>query len=344
VKAVVLVGGEGTRMRPLTETIPKPLLPFMNRPFLDQVLDHLAKHGVDEVFCSSPHLVSTFRGFLESRRDVPPRVRWITEREPLGTAGAVAGAREHLEETFLALNGDVLTDLDLVALLAFHRDRGALATIALTAVDDARAFGLVETDPRGRVLEFREKPAEAVPGTINAGTYVLEPDVLDRIPAEVPVSIERETYPQLIESGEPVFGFVAPGYWRDLGTPEAYLAAHIDALDGLIEGYRGLRGPVVAADAAIEPGASVGTHAVLGPSVAVAAGARVDRAVLHEGARVGNDAVVEDSVLGPGSVVEPGAQLRGGVMAEGASLAGGVRADQAKVGPGERLEAAPARG
>jgi NDP-sugar pyrophosphorylase family protein len=343
VKAVVLVGGEGTRLRPLTETIPKPLLPFMNRPFLHQVLDHLAKHGVDETICSSSHLESMFRGFLESRRGVPPEVRWITEGEPLGTAGAIAGARGHLDQTFLALNGDVLTDLDLGALLAFHRDRGARATIALTAVDDARAFGLVETDPRDRVLAFREKPADPVPGTINAGTYVLEPEVLERIPASTMVSIERETYPELIEDGEPVFGFEGHGYWLDLGTPEAYLAAHLDALDGRIEGYRGMRGPVLAPAASVDPGATVGTHVVLGPSAAVASGARVDRAVLHEGARVGTDAVVEDSILGPGSVVEDGAELRIGVLAERATLAARVRAERVRVGPGERLEAAPAR-
>jgi NDP-sugar pyrophosphorylase family protein len=343
-KAVVLVGGEGTRLRPLTETIPKPLLPFMNRAFLDQVLDHLAEYGVDEAICSSPYLESMFHGFLESRRGVPPKVRWITEMEPLGTAGAIAGAREHLDQTFLALNGDVLTDLDLGALLAFHRERGARATIALSSVDDARAFGLVETDPRGRVLAFREKPADPVPGTINAGTYVLEPEVLERIPVGTMVSIERETYPELIEDGEPVFGFEGDGYWLDVGTPEAYLAAHLDALDGRIEGYRGLRGPVLAADAAIEPGAVVGTHVVLGPSAAVTAGARVDRAVLHQGARVGVDAVVEDSILGPGSVVEDGAELRAGVLAERASLAGGVRAERVRIGPGERLEGAPARG
>lgn len=343
-KAVVLVGGEGTRMRPLTETIPKPLLPFMNRPFLAQVLDHLARHGVDEAICSSPYLESVFHDFLESRGDAPPRVTWITEEEPLGTAGAIAGARERLDETFLALNGDVLTDLDIGAMVAFHRERGATATIALAQVEDARAFGLVETDDRGRVLEFREKPADPVPGTINAGTYVLEPAVLERIPTGTMVSIERETYPGLIARGEPVYGYTGHGYWRDLGTPEAYLDAHLDALDGRIEDYRDVRGPVLATGANVDPGAEIGTRVVLGPSSVVAAGARIDRAVLHARARVGTDALVEDSILGPGSVVEHGAQLLGGVLAEGASVARGVRARDVRLGPGERLEAAPARG
>lgn len=331
-------------MRPLTETIPKPLLPFMNRPFLEQVLDHLGRHGIEEAICSSPYLESVFRGFLDDRGDALPRVRWITEEEPLGTAGAIAGAREHLDETFLALNGDVLTDLDLTRLVAFHRERGARATIALTPVEDARAFGLVEMGGDGRVLAFREKPTDLVPGTINAGTYVLDPSVLDAIPMGRMVSIERETFPGLIERGEPVFGFVADGYWRDLGTPGAYLAAHLDALDGRIEGFRDLSGPVAGEGAVIDPQARVTRHVVLGPGATVAAGSSVDRSILHERARVGPDAVVEDTILGRSSEVEHGAEVRGGVLAEGATLAAGVRVLDVKVGPGERLETRPIQG
>ena len=341
-KAVVLVGGEGTRMRPLTETIPKPLLPFMNRPFLEQVLDHLGRHGVEEAICSSPYLESVFRGFLDSRGNALPRVRWITEEEPLGTAGAIAGARDHLHETFLALNGDVLTDLDLTALVAFHRQREARATITLAPVDDARPFGLVETDDAGRVLAFREKPADRMPGEINAGTYVLEPSVLDSVPEGIMVSIERETFPSLIERGEPVFASVGECYWRDLGTPAAYLQAHLDALDGRIEGFRDLAGPIVGPAAAVDPGAEVGRRVVLGTSSVVAEGSRVDRSVLHERARIGTGALVEDSILGPGSVVEHDAELRDGVLAEGAVVARGVRARGVRVGPGGRLEASSA--
>ena len=325
-------------MRPLTETTPKPLLPFMNRPFLEQVLDHLGRHGVEEAICSSPYLESVFRGFLDSRGDALPRVRWVTEEKPLGTAGAIAGAREHLHETFLALNGDVLTDIDLTALVAFHRQRAARATIALAPVEDARPFGLVETDDDGRVLAFREKPAEPIPGEINAGTYVLEPSVLDAVPEATMVSIERKTFPGLIGRGEPVFASVGEGYWRDLGTPAAYLEAHLDALEGRIEGFRDLQGPIVGPAASVDAGSDVGSGVVLGSSSVVAEGARVDRSVLHERARVGTDALVEDSILGPGSVVEHGAELHEGVLGEGAAIARGVRAKGVRVGPGERLE------
>jgi mannose-1-phosphate guanylyltransferase len=340
-KAVVLVGGEGTRLRPLTATIPKPLLPFMNRPFLDHVLDRLAEHHVDEVICSSPYLESEFHQFLEARRGSRPSVRWITEERPLGTAGAIAGAARHLDGMFLALNGDVLADLDLDELVRFHRARGATATIALHRVEDARPFGLVETDDDGRVRAFREKPEDPVAGNINAGAYVLEPEALEGVPQGEMVSIERETYPGLIAGGTRVFAMVAPGYWRDLGTPEAYLHGHLDALEGRIGAYRGVARPLAAPTAEIDAGADVRPLVVLGDGVRVGGGSRVDRSVLHAGAVVDREALVEDSILGPGSVVEAGAEVRGVVLAQDARVPAGICVEDQKVPPGE---VAPARG
>jgi NDP-sugar pyrophosphorylase family protein len=341
VKAVVLVGGEGTRLRPLTETIPKPLLPFMNRPFLDHVLDHLARHGVGEVICSSPYLESVFHAFLETRRGRPPHVTWITEAEPLGTGGAIAGAREHLGGTFLALNGDILTDLDLGALVAFHLEHGAAATISLTPVDDARRFGLVETEPTGRVRAFREKPSRPVSGNVNAGVYVLEREALGGIPRDRMVSIERETYPEMIDQGGAVYGFVTGGYWRDLGTPEDYLQGHIDALDGLIEAYREEPRPLLAAGVVVDPAAEVGPHVVAGPEVRIGRDARVERSVLHAGAVVGVGSAVEGSVLGPNAAVEDGGRVRDSVLAERARVAEGARLEGGSLRPGE---VAPAGG
>jgi mannose-1-phosphate guanylyltransferase len=332
VKAVVLVGGEGTRMRPLTETIPKPLIPFMNRPFLDHVFDHLGAHGVDEVICSSPYLQDEFRSFLAARRGAPS-VTWITEDEPLGTCGAIVGALDHVDRTFLVLNGDVLTDLDLGALVEFHRDRGALGTIALTPVEDARPFGLVDTAPDGRVRAFREKPADPIPGTINAGTYVLEPIALDRVPRGVMVSIERETFPDLISRGEPVYGFPSDAYWMDLGTPAAYLTAHQDALAGRIRG-RSYPRPLLGEDVAIAPGAEVADLVVVGPEARVGAGARIDRSVLHARVSVGERALVEGTVVGPGGEIGPGATVRHAVLAEGARVAPEAVVDGGGVRPG----------
>jgi mannose-1-phosphate guanylyltransferase len=336
-KAVILVGGEGTRLRPLTETTPKPLLPFMNRPFLAHVLDHLAAHGVEEAICSSPYLESEFHAFLESRRDRPPAIRWITEEQPLGTAGAVGGARAHLDDTFLVLNGDILTDLDLGALLGSHRDRGAVATITLIEVKDARPFGLVDMDRDGRVVAFREKPAEPVAGTVNAGTYVLEPAALRAIPSGTAVSIERETFPSLIAGGSRVQGFVGRGYWRDLGTPAAYLQGHFDALDGLVDVFRDVSRPFLAGDVRVDPEATVGERVVCGEEVVVAAGSRVDRSVLHARAAVGPRAVVEGSILGRDSRVGAAAVLRDAVLGDGAEVEAGATVEDARVGPGEHV-------
>ena len=339
-KAVVLVGGEGTRMRPLTQTIPKPLLPFMNRPFLDHVLEHLAGHGIDEVICSSPYLERVFREFLGSRAGRAPDVRWITEEHPLGTAGAIAGASEHLDETFLVLNGDLLTDIDLGELVVAHRARGAVGTIALTAVEDARPFGLVEFDAEGRVLAFREKPSEPGSGMVNAGVYVLEPEALDDVPRGVMVSIERETYPGLIERGAALHSVAADGYWRDVGTPEAYLAGHLDALHGRLRTYPDVARPLLGSGVSVAGTASIAPDVVLGDRTRVGEGARVDRSVLHADVEVGADSVVVDSVLGPRAIVEPGAELHAAVLGEGAVVAAGERAVGSRVGPGERLSQA----
>lgn len=328
-RAVVLVGGEGTRLRPLTETTPKPLLPFMNRPFLHHALDLLAAHGVHEVVLSSPYLEEEFRSFLDERRG-EPEITWIHEREPLGTCGAVVGARDLLDDTFLVCNGDILTDLDLTSMAAFHRERGAAATIALTRVEDARPFGLVDREEDGRVRAFREKPRDPIPGDVNAGTYVLEPRALEGIPRDVPVSIERETFPDLIGRGEPVFGFLAEAYWRDLGTPESYLAAHLDALEGRVRDVR-VEAPLLAAGAVIDDGASVGPSVVLGPGSSVARGASVERSVLHADVVIEEDATVEGSLLGVGAVVGAGATVRDAVLGAGARVRPGANVD------GERI-------
>lgn len=334
-KAVVLVGGEGTRLRPLTETRPKPLIPFMDRPFLHHQLDLLARHGVEEVVLSSPYLEEEFRAFLKERGGAPG-ITWITEETPLGTCGAIVGARDHLEETFLVCNGDIVTDLDLSALVAFHRERGAMATIALTPVDDARPFGLVQTDQEARILAFREKPNDPIPADVNAGTYVLEPRALDGIPESVEISIERETFPDLIARGEPLYAFASEAYWRDLGTPESYLAAHLDALDGRVAGLVFER-PHVGAGATVEDGALVEETVVVGRGARVARGARIARSVLHEEALVAEDAEVSGSILGPRSEVGAGAVVADVVLGEGARVDPGAAVRGERVEPGRSV-------
>lgn len=318
-KAVVLVGGEGTRLRPLTETIPKPLIPLVDRPFLHHVLDHLARYGVHEVVLSSPYLEERFASFLEDRHG-DPRITWITEATPLGTGGAVANAAvaAGLDETFLVLNGDILTDLDLGAMVSFHHGRGAAATIALTPVPDARPYGLVELDG-DRVTAFREKPAEAVPGVVNAGTYVLEPSAIGATPSGAMVSIERETFPDLIESGAPVHGFVADAYWMDLGTPEKYLQATFDALRGAVRGLD-YECPYVDRRALVSLRAHVGRWVVVASGATIGHDAVVDDSVVLDGAVIEEGARVRDSVIGPGAVVGARATVADVVLGQGARV------------------------
>ena len=322
----MLVGGEGTRLRPLTEMTPKPLLPLVDRPILDHVLDHLVAHGVRDVVMSSPYLEETFHPFIRSRGDAPT-ITWVTEREPLGTGGAIVSALDLLGgDPFLALNGDVLTDLDLGAMIASHDARSASVTIALHPVDDARAFGLVETERDGRVTAFREKPRDPVPGEINAGTYLLDPTALRAWEPGLTISIETEIFPALIGNGVPVFGFPADTYWLDLGTPAQYLEAHVDLLAGRFAG-RSYEAPWIAPGAAIDPAAALTPSVAVGPRARVGPGASLDRAVLLPGAVVEDDAVIERSIVGSGTVIGRGATLLDAVV-------GG----ELRIEPGERLD------
>ena len=321
--AIVLAGGEGTRLRPLTWTTPKPLLPIVNRPFLEHQLSWLAGHGVTEVVLSLGYRSDAFAG--RSFSALPLQV--AVEPEPLGTAGAIRFAAEAggVTSRFLVCNGDVLTDLDVSALVRFHEEREAEATIALTRVDDPSAFGVVPTDDEGRVLRFVEKPppGEAPTDWINAGTYVLEPSVLDDIPTGRAVSIERETFPGLLARKGKLYALGSPAYWLDIGTPAKYLEANADRLER--SGSRSLIGP----GAAVAPGAAV-DGSVLGAGAVVEAGAKVLRSVLFDGARIGAGAEVTDSIVAAGAVVEAGAAV------SGVSIVG----PGAVVGPGERLAGA----
>jgi len=323
VKAIVLVGGEGTRLRPLTYHTPKPLLPIVNVPFLERQLSWLAGHGVDEVVLSLGYLPEAFERHFASGRFGAMRVRWVVEREPLGTAGGIRFAADGIDERVVVCNGDVLTDLDLTALVRFHDERAAEATIALTRVDDPSAFGVVPTRDDGEVVAFVEKPppGKAPTNWINAGTYVLEPSVLARIPSRLTVSIERETFPRMLDMPRRLFAQHSDAYWIDIGTPRKYFEAHADVLAGRVglppapgaveraaavwvQGDAALdrdarvRGPVLVGDgASIGAGADV-AESVLGPRAVVEPGARVLRSVLLDGARVERDEKIVDTVVG----------------------------------------------
>lgn len=318
-QAIVLVGGEGTRLRPLTSDVPKPAVTLVDRPFLAYAIEWLAAHGVTEVVLACGFLPDVLRAALadeEERAGV--EITYVAEPEPLGTAGAIRFAAdalgERLEDRFLALNGDVLADLDLSALLRAHEERGARATIGLHPVEDSSAYGLVRCDDEGKVLEFLEKTGEAVPGEINAGAYVLDRSVLDLVPAGQAVSIEREVFPRLV--GDGLCGLLLEGYWMDIGTPDRYLQASWDILEGGVETRVRPTAPglLVGADAVIDEEAKLGPRAVVSGGCRIERGAEVGDSVLLEGCTVGRDALVQGSILAPGAEVEPGAQLVNAVI------------------------------
>ena len=314
-KALLLAGGFGTRLRPLTLTRPKHLLPIANRPHIDHVFDLLQRHGVTEVILTTSYLAEAFAGTVRAARERGLEVHVTYEEVALGTAGALKNAQAEVgDATFLAFNGDILSDVDLGALLAFHRDKGAEATILLTPVDDPSAFGVVPTDPDGRVTGFIEKPpqGEAPTNMINAGVYVLEPSVLDRIPEGREWSAERALFPELVTGHAALYATPTDAYWMDVGTPDKYLKANMDAITGR---FAMVDGVAVTSTARVADGAEVASSCV-GDGCVVERGARIEDSVLLPGVRVGTGTVVKGSIVGEGCKIAPGAEVVGGTYGD----------------------------
>jgi mannose-1-phosphate guanylyltransferase len=324
VKAVVLVGGEGTRLRPLTLSTPKQMLPVAGRTVIERVLEHLARHGIDEVVLSLGYKPDAFLEAFPEGRCAGVRLKYAVESSPLDTAGAIRFAADQGgvgDETFLVVNGDVLTEIDISDLVRFHRDREAEATIALTPVEDPSRFGVVPVDANGKVEAFIEKPpaSQAPTNMINAGIYVLEPSFLERVPPGKKVSVEREVFPAVVRDGR-LYALGSDALWTDMGTPEKYLEANLawakreGALSERPEGAHPLASvanSVVCADARIEEGARVHEAVVL-QGARVRSGATVRRSVLGRNVEVGLGAVVDAlSVLGDGWHVAAGEILSG---------------------------------
>lgn len=306
-RAIVLVGGQGTRLRPLTFTRPKAMLPIVHRPMIERIVAHLAEYGIDDVVLSLGYRPDAFVEAYPDGLCAGVPLHYAVEPVALDTAGAIrfAALDAGIDERFLVVNGDVLTDLDIARFVAFHDARDAEATISLHAVDDPSRYGVVPTDPDGRVQAFVEKPPrDAAPtNLINAGTYVLEPSMIDRIDDGRPVSVERETFPAMTEAGS-LYALDGETYWIDTGKPYEYVHAQLDLIDGV-------RGP---AARGVDPGAKIDADAAVERSVAgagavVEAGASVKDSVLLPGARVAAGAVVERSVLGEAAEVAPGARI-----------------------------------
>lgn len=357
-QALVLAGGEGTRLRPLTSTKPKPVLPLVNRPFLSYMLDWLKRHGVDEAIVSCGFLASMVRDELGDEA-CGVRLEYVEEVAPLGTAGAIKFAERLLDRRFLVLNGDVLTDIDLSALVELHEERGAVGSIALTPVDDPTNYGLVRTDEDGAILEFIEKPDpnEIDTNLINAGAYVLEREVLELIQPDERVSIECQVFPKLVGKG--LYAKEDRAYWLDIGTPERYLQATYDILEGnvsssvevaggdLLDAGSGAAGTAsdglqkvsVGKGTVIDESASITGPAAIGSGCEIGPGAVVERAAIHDDCEIGSDSTVRESVIASGVEIGSGVRIEGvSVVGEGARIgSGAVLSDGARIEQGERV-------
>jgi mannose-1-phosphate guanylyltransferase len=324
-QALILAGGEGTRLRPLTSTVPKPVVPLVDRPFITYMLEWLQRHGVDDVVMSCGYMASGVRNVLGDGSQLGLRIRYVEEPRPLGTGGAVKFAEPLLDERFLMLNGDVLTDMDLTAQIEQHERSGARATIALIPVDDPSRYGLVRIDADRRVEEFLEKPSSDQIDTdlINAGAYVLEREVLDSLEREVNVSIEREVFPRLV--GEGLYGIRLEGYWIDIGTPERYLEANWDILEGRVEAAWKVDDPAMVGEGCqVSSSAELRAPCVVGPEGRIGEGAVVERSVLLERCVLEEDVRVVNSILSGGVRVERGVELDGAVVGEDESVSAAV--------------------
>jgi mannose-1-phosphate guanylyltransferase len=358
-QALILVGGEGTRLRPLTTTVPKPVVPLVDRPFVSYMLEWLRGHGVDDVVMSCGFMASGVRNVLGDGAGLGIRLRYVDEPRPLGTGGAAKFAEALLDERFFMLNGDVLTDIDLSAQLAQHERAGARGTLALIGVEDPSAYGLVRLEEDHSVKEFLEKPSPDQIDTnmINAGAYVLERDVLELIPPDTNTSIERDVFPVLV--GDGLYGYPADGYWLDIGTPARYLQATFDILernvttrmgaklgesyvsmaDGVDPNGRVVPPARVGSGCQIAADARVGSLAVLGDDVKVGEGTTIEQAVVLNGADIGPDCHLRYCILGAGASVGAGTHIDGGaVLGEGVTIgADNVLSHGARIFPGVSL-------
>ena len=334
-----MAGGEGTRLRPMTANQPKPLLPVVNKPIMEHVLLLLKRHGFTETVVTVQFLASLVRNYFGDGEDVGMSLQYATEEMPLGTAGSVKNAEDELRaDPFLVISGDALTDIDLSALVRYHKDNSALVTVALTRVPNPLEFGIIIVDEDGRIQRFLEKPTwgQVFSDTVNTGIYVMEPEVLAEVPAGVSVDWSGDVFPQLLKSGAPLYGWIADGYWEDVGSHESYLKAQADVLSGRVEAEIGgfevspgvwiregaevdpealLSGPLCIGDyAKIEAGAQLREFTVVGSNVVVKEGAFLHRAVVHNNVYVGQGTTLRGCVIGKNTDVMGSARIEEGAV------------------------------
>ena len=360
-----MAGGEGTRLRPLTSNAPKPMLPLVNRPMMEHIIELLATHGIEDIVVTVAFMANAIRNYFGDGSEFGVRMVYATEESPLGTAGSVRNAMDELDDTFLVISGDVLTDLDLTALIRAHEERSALATIGLVRVENPLEYGIVIANEDGSIERFLEKPTwgQVFSDTINSGIYVLEPEIFDWIAPEQSVDFSSDVFPALLDAGKGVFGSVADGYWEDVGTLSAYVRAHKDILDHrvvvsipgfeLADGvYVGqgsevdpdavLTGPCVIGDNCfIDANVSLGEYVVLGTGVRMRRDAELERTVVHDNAYIGESVRMRGAVVGRASDLRRGARCEEGVVLGDEVFVGenAVLSSDVKVYPFKTVEA-----
>ena len=323
-KAIILVGGEGTRLRPLTYSVVKPMVPVANRPFMEHVIRKLALHGIDEIVLAMGYKPDSIYAYFKDGRGSDVKLTYSMEEKPLGTAGAVKNAGGHVDDTFFVLNGDCFSDINYSDMLNQHKNNRAMATIALTHVDDPTRFGVVETDAAGRVLRFIEKPSweNVTSHWINAGVYIFEPEVLSYIPDNQFYMFENGVFPRMLEKGEPFFAYHNHAYWIDMGTPAQYHLVNCDLLRGICSSpLHTARDIIIAEGCEIHPTARLTGPVMLADGCSVGADVRITGpAVIGHSCRIAGSAVIENSVLWDDITIGEGAIVINSIIASGAKI------------------------
>lgn len=349
-KAVIIAGGLGTRLRPLTYNMPKPIVPLANKPFVFHQIDLLKKFGITEIILNLHYLSDNIREIFDDGKKLGVKIHYSIEEKPLGTAGAVKNAEKFFDgKPMLIFNGDILTDINLEKMIKFHEEKKGKVTLALTKVEDPTNYGLIITDDKQRVLEFREKPSweHVTANTINAGIYIVDPSIFKLVPKGKEFSFERQLYPMLLERGEKIYGYVTDAYWMDIGDPVKYLKAHHDILSGdvmaiipgnkisaniwvgddvKISGSARVRGPaLIGSRSNISDDAILDEFVVLGEDVTVGKGARLKNCVVHARSVIKEGVKMEGSIVGSGCVIEEFSAVNGATLADGTVLKKGTR-------------------
>jgi mannose-1-phosphate guanylyltransferase len=314
-QVLILVGGEATRLRPLTCNMPKSMVPVLNIPFLEHVIHFLKGHAISEIILAQGYLPKPMEDHFQNGKRFDIQLIYALEASPMGTAGAVKNAERYLSDEFIVLNGDIFTDLDITSMLQFHRDRRAKVTIALTSVEDPTAYGLIETSSDGKITRFIEKPGwdQVTTNMINAGTYIINKEVLKQVPSQTNFSFERQLFPQLLEQDAPIYGYHSTAYWMDIGTPEKYLQLHFDLMKGAVKAYTMVQGNTVkiGQGCSIHPDTQFSGSVIIGDNCVISRGVKLfGPVVIGHSNTIGEDTVIESSITWDNNRFSTGVNLK----------------------------------